>query len=57
MARSRQKGIALIIALFVLIVVAGLATSMIRVLQIADDSVAREVLSSRALMAAESGLG
>ena len=56
MNRSQQQGIALILAIFVLVVVAGLATSMIRVLQFADDSVAREVLSSRALMAAESGL-
>ena len=53
---NRERGAALVTAIFVLVVIALLAAAMVRVLRFSDDSVAREVLSSRALMAADSGL-
>ncbi len=42
-------------AIFVLVVVALLGAGMVSLLKNADESVAREVISTRALLAAESG--
>lgn len=51
----RQTGISLILVIFVLIVLGLLAAVMIRISAIGGDAVAREVVSTRALLAAESG--
>lgn len=51
----RQSGISLILVIFVLIVLGLLAAVMVRMSAISGDSVAREVVSTRALLAAESG--
>lgn len=50
-----QRGSALMMAIFVLVVVGLLGASMVSLLKNADESVAREVISTRALLAAESG--
>lgn len=56
MRASRQRGASLVLATFVLVVLGLLATVMINLLTAGTDSVAREVLSTRALLAAESGV-
>ena len=53
---SRQRGFSIPAALFVLVVVAMLAAAMQKILSQGEQDVAREVLSMRALMAAESGI-
>lgn len=53
--RLRQSGFSIPAAIFVLIVVAMLGSAMINILNQGQQSIAREVLSMRALMAAESG--
>lgn len=52
---SQQKGFSIPAALFVLVVVAMLGTAMVSILNQGTASIAREVVSIRALMAAESG--
>ncbi|MGI9284536.1 MAG: hypothetical protein ACR2P1_04055 [Pseudomonadales bacterium] len=53
--QHKQSGSALMMAIFVLVVVGLLGASMVSLLKNADESVAREVISTRALLAAESG--
>jgi MSHA biogenesis protein MshP len=52
---KRQSGASLVIATFVLVVLGLLAAVMINLLSAGSESVAREVLSTRALFTAESG--
>ena len=53
---SSQRGFSIPAAIFVLVVVAMLGTGMQKILSKGEQDVAREVLSMRALMAAESGI-
>lgn len=53
--RKQQSGMSLVLAIFVLVVMSLLGAAMVNILRSGSDSVAREVISSRALMAAESG--
>ncbi|MBT6578839.1 MAG: hypothetical protein HOO01_01105 [Cellvibrionales bacterium] len=53
---SKQRGLSIPTALFVLVVVAMLGAAMQKILSQGEQSIAREVLSMRALMAAESGI-
>ena len=50
-----QRGVSIIMAIFVLVVLSFLAGAMFNLLAAGNDSVAREVISTRALFAAESG--
>jgi len=52
---KHQQGLSIAIALFVLVVLAMLGAAMTRIVGQGQESVAREVVSIRALMAAESG--
>jgi len=52
---ARQQGASIIVAIFVLVVLSMLAAAMFNLLSAGADSVAREVISTRALFAAESG--
>lgn len=52
---SRQRGISLVLVLFILVVLGLLAAVMVKLSAISGDAVAREVVSTRALLAAESG--
>ncbi len=54
-ARSKQHGLSLVLAIFVLVVLSLLAAAMFNLMASGADSVAREVLSARALFAADSG--
>ncbi|MEE8057807.1 MAG: hypothetical protein V3T17_08235 [Pseudomonadales bacterium] len=51
----KQQGLSLILAIFVLVVLSMLGAAMMNILASGSDSVAREVLATRALLAAESG--
>lgn len=53
--KKQQSGMSLVLAIFVLVVMSLLGAAMLNILRSGSDSVAREVVSSRALMAAESG--
>ena len=55
-AAIRQNGFTLVSALFLLVVVAGLALSLSRVMVGASVSTSREILATRAYYAARSGL-
>lgn len=50
-----QRGVSLVIAIFILVVLSLLGAAMINILSAGGESVAREVLSTRALFVAESG--
>jgi MSHA biogenesis protein MshP len=50
-----QRGFSLVLALFIIMICGLLATALINTNSINADSVAREVLSTRALLVAESG--
>lgn len=50
-----QQGVSLILAIFILVVLSLLGAAMINILSAGGESVAREVLSTRALYVAESG--
>jgi MSHA biogenesis protein MshP len=50
-----QQGLSLIIVVFILVALSILASAMVQVLTASSEAVAREVLSARAFMAAESG--
>lgn len=54
-SRSRQTGLSIPLAIFVLVIIAMLGAAMVNILNLGQESVAREVVSMRALMAAESG--
>lgn len=51
----RQQGAALIVAVFILVVLSLLAGAMISLQKAGDEVVAREVIATRALLAAETG--
>ena len=53
--KKSQQGISLIIVVFILVALSILAAAMVQVLTASSASVAREGLSARAFMAAESG--
>ena len=53
--QRNSRGFSIIMALFILVVLGALSAAMISIMAAGADSVAREVLSARALMAAESG--
>jgi MSHA biogenesis protein MshP len=55
MMRKKQQGLSLVLAIFVLVVLSLLAGALFNIMSVGTDSVAREVLSARALMAANSG--
>ena len=52
---KKQQGLSLVLAIFILVVLALLGAAMINILTAGTESVAREVVSTRALFAAESG--
>lgn len=52
---SKQRGLSLLVAIFILVVLSLLGAAMINILSVGTESVAREVLSARAFFAAESG--
>jgi MSHA biogenesis protein MshP len=54
--RSKVLGSALILALFIIIVLTFLGTALVRVLSTSSESIAQEVIGTRALMAANSGM-
>lgn len=54
-ASRKQQGLSVVLAIFVLVVLSLLAAAMFNIMASGSDSVAREVVSARALFAAESG--
>lgn len=52
---AKQQGFSIAMAIFVLVILAMLGAAMARIVAQGQESVAREVVSIRALMAAESG--
>jgi MSHA biogenesis protein MshP len=54
-ASGKQQGFSIVFAIFVLVVLSLLATAMFNIMAAGSDTVARQVLSARALFAAESG--
>lgn len=54
-ANKIEQGFSIIMAIFILVVLGLLAVAMLSIISAGSDSVAREVLSARALMAAKSG--
>jgi MSHA biogenesis protein MshP len=55
MFRSRQRGVGLIAAVFLIVVVAALAVAIASLVRSNSNSFARDVLSYRAFLAADSG--
>lgn len=53
--RTKQQGVSLVLAIFILVVLSLLGAAMIKILSAGADTVAREVISTRAFLAAESG--
>ena len=53
--KKHQAGFSIVIAIFILVVLSLLGAAMINLTSTGADSVAREVISTRALMAANSG--
>ncbi|MEH6557963.1 MAG: hypothetical protein V7459_01155 [Oceanicoccus sp.] len=54
-ASHKQQGISIVLAIFVLVILSLLAAAMFNIMAAGADSVAREVVSTRALFAADSG--
>lgn len=54
-SKKQQRGVSLVVAIFILVVLSMLGAALMNIISAGSESVAREVLSSRALMAAESG--
>ncbi len=52
---KKQRGLSLVLVIFMLVVLGMLGAAMLRMMSVSSDSVAREVLSIRALHTAESG--
>ena len=55
MCFSQQRGFSLPVAIFILVIMALLGAGIVSIMQSSQDSVATEVLSTRAFHAAESG--
>ena len=53
---KKQQGLSLVMVIFIIVVLSMLGTAMLRIMAVSSDSVAREILSTRALHAAESGV-
>lgn len=53
--RSRQRGIGLMAAIFLIVVVAGLVVAISRMVRTSSEAFAQDVVSQRAFLAAESG--
>ena len=53
--KRSQQGLSLVLAIFILVVLSLLGAALINILNVGTESVAREVISTRALFAAESG--
>ena len=51
----QQRGSTIMMAVFVIVVLSGLTAAMSTLLETSNESIAREVLSTRALLAAQSG--
>ena len=54
--KSKQKGSALVIAIFIIIVLSALGAALVKMLDSSQEGVAYEVLGTRAYTAAQSGL-
>ncbi len=54
--QAKQQGSALMLALFVIIVLTLLGSSLVKVLSTSSESIAQEVIGTRALMAANSAM-
>jgi MSHA biogenesis protein MshP len=54
--KNRQKGSALVIAIFIIIVLSALGAALVNMLDSSQEGVAYEVLGTRAYTAAQSGL-
>lgn len=55
MLKRGQQGLSLILVVFSILLLSVLGGAMVQLMTVSSDSVAREVLSARAFMAAESG--
>lgn len=55
MLKRGQQGLSLLLVVFSILLLAVLGGAMVQLMTVSSDSVAREVLSARAFMAAESG--
>ena len=53
--QTSQRGVSLVMAVFIIVVLSLLAAALIRILSAGEESVAREVLSTRAFLTAQSG--
>lgn len=53
---KKQQGLSLVMVIFIIVVLSMLGAAMLRIMAVSSDSVAREILSTRALHAAESGV-
>ncbi len=56
MMQNKQQGSSLMLALFILIVLTLLGGALVRVLSTSSEAIAQEVIGTRALMAANSGM-
>jgi MSHA biogenesis protein MshP len=54
--KAKQQGSALMLALFIIIVLTLLGTTLVKVLSTSSEAIAQEVLGTRALMAAKSAM-
>jgi len=54
--QAKQQGSALMLALFIIIVLTLLGSALVRILSTSSESIAQEVIGTRALMAANSGM-
>jgi len=54
--QAKQQGSALMLALFIIIVVTLLGSTLVKVLSTSSESIAQEVIGTRALMAANSAM-
>lgn len=52
---KKHQGFSVIMAVFIIVVLSMLAAAMLKITSAGSESVAREIISARALMAAESG--
>ncbi len=54
--QTKQQGSALMLSLFIIIVLTLLGTTLVKVLSTSSEAIAQEVIGTRALMAANSGM-
>lgn len=53
--KNHQRGVSMVMAIFVIVVLSLLAAAMLRTMSAGSDIVARDILSARAFLTAESG--